>query len=434
MEPKDIGVGWLFDSIREAAVVADVESQKILLWNKSAEDLFGYTLEEATRLSVSALVPLDFRERHIAGFSRYRATGKGAVIDSKKPAEFKALLKSGALLDVELSLVSLPLEAVGGRKLLLALMRDVSERKRLEREQVENNLLERMTDSFSALDRNMVFTYVNAKALVNIGLPREQVIGKNIYDVVPHVRGTPIEAKIREALETGLPMEYEGYFRMYDRHFNVRIYPCPQGVTIFGADVTERVKSNELLHYQVFHDSLTGLSNRALFLDRLTHLLQTTQRSGATFALLFLDLVGFKSVNDNHGHAVGDAVLKQVGQRLQAALREIDTIARFGGDEFAVLITDVDAEKAHLIGGRIVETLAATFKVDNRVIHIGVNIGIVLYPEHAQDIDALMRRADRTMYVAKREGLGVLLYDRNNGVGLASIPPPSQDCFDQSPG
>ncbi len=132
-------------------------------------------------------------------------------------------------------------------------------------------------------------------------------------------------------------------------------------------DVTERRELEEQLRHQAFYDPLTGLANRARFTDRLEHELRRSARHGRPVAVLFMDLDDFKSVNDAHGHPVGDRLLVDVAMRLEMSLRPGDTAARFGGDEFAILLDEIrDAEEAMDVGGRIIEALRAPFALDGK--------------------------------------------------------------------
>ncbi len=138
------------------------------------------------------------------------------------------------------------------------------------------------------------------------------------------------------------------------------------GTYVVVRDITERLASEKLIHYQAYHDLLTGLPNRALFMDRLTNAIKVAHREQHELAIMFLDLDRFKIVNDSLGHSVGDRLLKLVGQRLSTCLRESDTLARLGGDEFIVLLHDIEsADAAHTVAGKIVSAVKAPFYVDD---------------------------------------------------------------------
>jgi len=159
--------------------------------------------------------------------------------------------------------------------------------------------------------------------------------------------------------------------------------------------------------HEAFHDSLTGLASRALFIDRLNHAFAVADREGTEVAVLFVDLDRFKVVNDSLGHAAGDALLIAVADRLRGGLRGAETAARFGGDEFALLLHDVTRpEQAQMIAERIVESLARPFAINGNEILIGSSVGIALSTPDQRDAEALVHNADLAMYEAKRMGKG----------------------------
>jgi diguanylate cyclase (GGDEF)-like protein/PAS domain S-box-containing protein len=181
-----------------------------------------------------------------------------------------------------------------------------------------------------------------------------------------------------------------------------------RGLVLNCRDVTERHRLEEQLARRAHYDNLTSLPNRALFADRLGHALARASRSDAAISVLFLDLDGFKVVNDSLGHVAGDALLVTASHRLLACIREGDTVARLGGDEFAVLIEDSAGETAEIVAARMIEELAEPFDIDGRQIRIGGSAGIVTWSARgpALTADELLRRADIAMYRAKAAGKG----------------------------
>ncbi|MBW8463610.1 diguanylate cyclase [Acidovorax sp.] len=176
-------------------------------------------------------------------------------------------------------------------------------------------------------------------------------------------------------------------------------------------DVSAKIQIARQQHYLANHDSLTGLLNRAAFQGRLEQSLLQARRSAGAVALLFIDLDGFKSVNDAEGHRAGDEVLRIVAQRIASTVRVGDTLARLGGDEFLVMLDqEVTRDVTDTIGHRIIEALHLPMAVDGRDLSIGASIGVAMYPPMEGDIDALMNRADQAMYAAKRAGKGRLHY------------------------
>jgi diguanylate cyclase (GGDEF)-like protein/PAS domain S-box-containing protein len=183
--------------------------------------------------------------------------------------------------------------------------------------------------------------------------------------------------------------------------------PSVQGTVLTIRDITERKTLEEELKHQAFHDSLTGLANRALFRDRVEHALARHARLGEPIAVLFLDLDDFKVVNDSLGHVAGDQLLGDVARRLLGCLRAGDTAARLGGDEFAVLIEGVpDPKEAVRLSERIIGSLDAPFALDGKEIFVRASIGYALSDEQTLNGDELLRAADVAMYAAKAAGKG----------------------------
>jgi diguanylate cyclase (GGDEF)-like protein/PAS domain S-box-containing protein len=178
-----------------------------------------------------------------------------------------------------------------------------------------------------------------------------------------------------------------------------------RGVVLNGRDVTERIRLEEELTHQAFHDGLTGLPNRALFRDRLDHALARAARSDHHVAVLLVDLDGFKQVNDSLGHDAGDELLQEVAARFEQVVRASDTVARFGGDEFALLLEDVDEQETVALAERLLGCLAAPIAIADRKVVLGASIGIVVRPGTAAG-EELVRDADVAMYAAKDAGRG----------------------------
>ncbi len=176
-------------------------------------------------------------------------------------------------------------------------------------------------------------------------------------------------------------------------------------------DITARKAQEAALEHQALHDVLTDLPNRTLLYDRLQQAILVSKGEQRPMALLMMDLDRFKEVNDSFGHHGGDAVLRQVAQRLKAQLQESETIARLGGDEFAIILPGVsDEATAGLMAGRLLQTLLQPLFIDGEKMEINASIGIVLFPKHGEDADTLLRRADAAMYRAKRANGGSAFY------------------------
>lgn len=172
------------------------------------------------------------------------------------------------------------------------------------------------------------------------------------------------------------------------------------------------IVQNKELEYMALYDSLTGLPNRVLLNDRLHKLIQDCQRNQRTFALAVIDLNKFKAVNDNLGHDQGDELLCQVADRISKLLRTSDTVSRIGGDEFILLLNDVNVESCTRKCERIQSEILKPYVLREGEVCIGLSIGIAVFPDHAEDLITLMRNADMAMYAIKSKGGGIQFYEK----------------------
>ena len=176
-------------------------------------------------------------------------------------------------------------------------------------------------------------------------------------------------------------------------------------------DITERKQSEAKVFQLAHYDSTTNLPNRILFYDRIEQDIKKANRSGQKVTLMFLDLDRFKEVNDTLGHHVGDLLLKQVSQRLLNCVRIADTVARFGGDEFTIILNNLnDANNIERVAQDILDKLAEPFQLANENVHITTSIGITVYPDDAVDVHGLLKNADQAMYIAKEQGRNSYYY------------------------
>ncbi|HEX8986487.1 MAG TPA: EAL domain-containing protein [Rhodocyclaceae bacterium] len=195
--------------------------------------------------------------------------------------------------------------------------------------------------------------------------------------------------------------------------------PCSY-VSVFN-DITEQRRKDEHIRHLAFHDPLTGLPNRALLLDRLQHAISRCAREDRGLALVFIDLDRFKGINDALGHDVGDELLREVGTRIRDRLRAMDTVARMGGDEFVVLLEDMDEpEHCAALAAAIIGDVSQPLQIHDHEIRVGASIGVALFPEDGDDALTLMKHADTAMYAAKSEGRGIYRFFRSEMMAAAN--------------
>ena len=210
-----------------------------------------------------------------------------------------------------------------------------------------------------------------------------------------------IECSLRHRDGTWLQFEVQHTDLLQDEHV--------RGVVLNSRDVSERKAFEDQLAHQAFHDPVTSLANRALFADRVQHSIMRSLRGGPAIGVMFIDLDDFKTVNDSLGHAAGDTVLQEVARRLLGAVRPADTVARFGGDEFAVLLDGIkDSGEAADVAGRVLRALELQYDVDGKRVYPRASVGICLAGHElgSSDAEELLRNADVAMYMAKRDSKG----------------------------
>jgi len=264
-------------------------------------------------------------------------------------------------------------------------------------------------------DENLRCRFANKAYAEFFGFTVENILGKHLREVAVEEVYRGIEDHFAQVLR-GHPVTYQRTLKLPNgasRYFEVRLLPHigehGQVLGCFGVitDITEHKLAEERIQRVAHHDSLTGLPNRLLFNDRLDQAISLAKRDSRQFALLYLDLDKFKPVNDTLGHTAGDELLKSAAVRIRHQVRESDTVARVGGDEFTVILPDIARrEDMETVARKIIAALAAPFQLGSqgRGIEIGTSIGIAVYPTDGRDADALVKVADAAMYSAKQAG------------------------------
>jgi diguanylate cyclase (GGDEF)-like protein/PAS domain S-box-containing protein len=299
-------------------------------------------------------------------------------------------------------------------------------RKRRAAQQRYESLFEQNPAGVAALEPDATVVGANRAFRGLTGASPQELEGVPFDRVVPEDVRDEFRDRIEGALE-GTVSSFESVLTDGEgRRIHVEVSTVPivvddatRGVYVILEDITRRKEFEERLQHRALHDYLTELPNRALFSDRLEHAADRAERSGDRLAVLFLDIDRFKMVNDSAGHAAGDRLLQVVADRMREVARDGDTLARFGGDEFALLLEDVDGpEEALGVARRIERALERPVSVDGRTVRVSASVGIASSDAGEVDPRELLQRADQAMYRAKAAGGGrSRLYDEEHGGG-----------------
>jgi len=427
----------LVEGIVDYAIFMLDPDGRIISWNTGAERLKGYREDEILGQHFSRFYPQERIEQGIPQKELEIASAKGRFED-----EGWRMRKDGSFFWANVTIT--PVRDVSGHLLGFAkVTRDLTERRLITQrlEASEARLQAFMNNSRSMMfikDLSGRYLYVNDPFLEAFAVDRFDVIFRSDAEVFPPHVAEQFTKNDAEALAAGRGIEFEEIARYSDGNEHISIvhkFPMfdrlGQVIALGGVvtDITERKQleqalrdNNEQLRAAIrteialrqrqeqlqriaTQDPLTGVTNRAPFHRRAEHAIAAARRSGTLIVLLFIDLDRFKEINDRFGHPAGDEVLREVAKRLSGCLREVDAIARHGGDEFIVLLDAIEkVEQVSQVTTRMQEALAKPMRISGRDVSVTSSIGIAIYPRDGGDVSTLIRMADVAMYRSKELG------------------------------
>ncbi|HTT11295.1 MAG TPA: EAL domain-containing protein [Burkholderiaceae bacterium] len=403
------------DTIELAAIgIAHVdEAGRFVHVNRSLCDMLGYAREELLGMTVKQISHPD--DKNVTDDVRARMrSGEIGSFNMEK----RYLRKGGSVVWVGLT-ISVQRDAEGRPLHDISIMQDITARKQSEialrrSEQRFRSMVEFSSDWYWELDADLRFITFEGRGSTENYLPAPLLVGRAPWEIPgadPACDWGDLRARL-DRRETFRDFEYH----YADRHGR-RHYISASGEALFdeegrfagyrgtSRDVSLRKQAEARIRYLATHDELTGLPNRVMFSELLSHVLENSRRNARRFAVFFIDLDRFKFINDNLGHEAGDALLREVAHRLKASLRSGDVVARLGGDEFVVLLPDMnDNEHAGTVARKLLSSIIRPVEIAGHEWRVTASIGISTFPDDAHDEPSLMKHADIAMYHAKEEG------------------------------
>jgi diguanylate cyclase (GGDEF)-like protein/PAS domain S-box-containing protein len=403
----------LVDEVQDYAIFRLDPRGRVATWNAGAKRIKGYSADEIIGREFSCFfTPGDIKRgrpeemlRLAAASGRYEEHGLRV---RKSGLQFLASVTLTALHDVSGKLLGFS-----------DITRDLSESKESAKYRW---LLEAAPDAIVVINQSGEIVLLNLQAEKQFGYRRDELVGQKVTNIIPNGFEERLIASRRRSAENVSAQQFDTGLELAGRRkdgseFPIELMLSPlesvEGILVTAAirDISAREESEARrvfgaqMAYSAQHDVLTGLPNRMLLSDRIGQAIALSQRHGTKVAVLFLDLNGFKHVNDSLGHSVGDKLLQSVAKCLESCVRASDTVSRVGGDEFVVLLSEVQhAEDVAISARRILAAVAAVHLVETHNLHVKTSIGMSIYPDDGADAETLIKNADTAMYQAKNNG------------------------------
>lgn len=424
-----IRMNSLINNIADAVITID-EKGVVDSINASAEKIFGYNKSEIVGKNITILMTDGDQKNHEKYLQNYIGKGQSSII-GREPREVIGKHKNGKLLDLELAINEMP--DVTGRK-FIGVLRDISVRKQTEKQmRTMQRVIEQTAESVMITDTSGIISYVNPAFEKLTLFKADEVIGLSPNLLKSGIQSKSFYQKLWNDLQEG--KTFSDIF--VNRKKNGELFYEEKMITPIrndigeiiyfvstGTDITEQMQIEEHFHYVAHHDALTELPNRLLFGERLEQAFKRTMRHGGNVSILIIDIDRFKVINDTLGHDTGDLMLKEIANRLKKCVKSGDTVARFSGDEFVVLLDNMShANTIVPVVRRILSELEKSYRLPERELYITASIGISLYPMDGADVPSMVKHAEVAMYRAKEtsnkyqfysEELGALALKRLN--------------------
>ncbi|GAB0056520.1 hypothetical protein SIID45300_00828 [Candidatus Magnetaquicoccaceae bacterium FCR-1] len=399
----------MVDTVVNAIIVIDA-NKLVQLFNPSAERIFGYSQAEMLGKSVNLLIHEPVPDAHDGFGDHQLADGENKVIGMGR--EITCLRKDGSPFQAELFVSDMN---VGGFRMFVGVINDITERKRAEESLIlARRVFENAGEAILITDPKGRITDVNPAYERITGYAQEEVLGKS-----PSVtKSGRHDGEFYRGMWNQLIADGKWEGEIWDRRKNGEIFPkwvsisairnAGGDLTHYMAifmDITDQKAVENKLERLAFYDALTGLPNRMFFHERLARDIVLAKRQKNNLAVMFIDLDRFKWVNDTLGHEIGDELLKEISRRLKICVRESDTVARMGGDEFTIILTNLHStDHVAAVAQKIIASVREPVHLCGQNVYVGASVGISMFPVDSSNMETLIKHADMAMYHAKEGG------------------------------